>query len=91
MGLGVQVTMQDLNYQAGQIAVNLNDYYNRAVEIKQYIDLVGVEGLEVLGFTTEEANTLKQAFNDLEYQKIESFDSSEAVKKLYGMGIKSVP
>jgi hypothetical protein len=91
MALGVQVTMSDLNYQAGQIAVNLNDYYNRAVEVKQYIDLVGVAGLVELGFTTDEANTLKTAFEDLSYQKDVSFDSSQAVRQLYGMGLRSVP
>jgi len=86
--IGQQVTKQDLNFKAGDIASWLNEYYNQAVEIKQYIEGVGISGLEALGFTTEEATTLQTAFNDLAFQKEEAFDSSAAVKKLYGLGIR---
>ena len=86
--LGVQVTMQDLNHKSGDITSNLNHYYNQAVEVKQFIDGIGKDGLVLLGFSDADADTLIQAFNDLEYQKTEAFDSSDAVKKLYGMGIK---
>lgn len=91
MTIGIQVSKADLNFQAGQIAVNLNDFYNRAVEIKQYIDLIGAAGLVTLGFTQEEADTLKTAFDDLAFQKTESFDSSQAVRQLYGTGLRAAP
>ena len=86
--IGIQVTKMDLNTKAGEIAGWLNEYYNQAVEIKQFIDLVGTQGLVDAGFTQEEAETMKTAFEDLAYQKDASFDSSQAVRKLYGLGIK---
>jgi Holliday junction resolvasome RuvABC DNA-binding subunit len=86
--IGQSVTMQDLNFKAGEISSWLNEYYNQAVEIKQYIEEVGVAGLVALGFTEEEATTLQTAFNDLAYQKDTAFDSSQAVRKLYGLGIR---
>jgi hypothetical protein len=86
--IGIQVTKQDLNIKAGNIALGLNELYNQAVEIKQFIDLVGTEGLIGAGFTEDEAATMKTAFEDLAYQKQESFDSSQAVKQLYGLGVK---
>jgi hypothetical protein len=86
--IGQSVSMQDINLKAGEITSWLNEYYNQAVEIKQYIEEVGIAGLEALGFTTEEATTLQTAFNDLAFQKESAFDSSPAVKKLYGLGIK---
>ena len=84
----MQVTMQDINLKAGDIASWLNEYYNQAVEIKQLFDRIGKPGLEALGFTSGDADTLISAFNDLAYQKETSFDSSEFVKRLYGMGIR---
>lgn len=86
--IGASVTMGDLNFQAGEITSWLNEYYNRAVEIKQFIEVIGTEGLVALGFTADEAATLETAFNDLAYQKETAFDSSAAVKKLYGLGIR---
>jgi len=86
--IGRQVTKQDLNQIAGDISSWLNEYYNQAVEIKQYIEGVGIPGLVALGFTEEEATTLQTAFNDLAFQKEEAFDSSQAVKALYGLGIR---
>lgn len=86
--IGIQVTKLDLNTRAGEIASNLNHYYNQAVEVKQFIDLIGSAGLIEAGFTPEEAQTMIVAFNDLSYQKEVSFDSSQAVRQLYGLGIK---
>lgn len=86
--LGIQVTMNDINTQAGNIASWINEYYNQAVEMKQYFDRIGKPGLIALGFNDVEADTLISAFADLAYQKENSFDSSEFVKRLYGMGFK---
>lgn len=86
--IGIQVTKMDLNTKAGDICSWLNEYYNQAVEIKQFIDLVGVQGLIDAGFTQEEAEIMKTAFEDLAYQKDVSFDSSQAVRQLYGLGIR---
>ena len=86
--LGIQVSKNDVNAMAGDIASALNHYYNRAVELHQFIELIGAAGLEGAGFTPEEAQTLVTAMADLNFQKAESFDSSQAVRQLYGMGIR---
>ena len=86
--IGIQVSKGDLNIKAGNICLGLNELYNQAVEIKQFIDLIGVQGLVGAGFTQTEAETLKTAFEDLSYQKDTSFDSSQAVRQLYGLGVK---
>lgn len=86
--IGVQVTKSDLNVKGGDIASWLNEYFNQSVEVKNYIDRITVAGLVALGFTQDEADNLKKAFDDLAYMKSQAFDASEAVKKLYGMGIR---
>jgi len=84
---GASVNMQDLNYQAGNITSLLNDNFNKAVEIKQFLDGIGQAGLIAMGFTTGDADILISAFNDLEVTK-QQFDTSPFVKQLYGLGFK---
>jgi hypothetical protein len=84
---GQSVTMQDLNFKSGEITSWLNEYFNQAMEIKQYFDIVGKAGLVALGFTDTDADILISAFNDLETAKA-SFDASPFVKQVYGLGIR---
>ena len=85
--VGTIVTSQDLNFQSGEITTWLNEYFNRAMEIKNYLDVVGKPGLVALGFTDSDADILISAFTDLEAAKAQ-FDSSPFVKQVYGLGIK---
>ena len=85
--VGVSVTMQDLNFRAGEITTLINDNLNKAVEIKQYLDGVGHAGLVALGFSDGDADILISAFNDLETTKTQ-FDSSAFIKQIYGLGFK---
>ena len=84
---GQAVGMQDVNFKSGEICTGVNEYFNQAMEVKQYFDIVGQAGLVALGFTEGDADILISAFNDLETAKAQ-FDSSPFVKQLYGLGIK---
>jgi len=85
--VGTQVSKNDLNFQAGEITSWLNEYFNRAIEVKNFLDGVGHVGLLELGFTSGEADILISAFGDLETSKTQ-FDTSAFVKQLYGLGIR---
>jgi len=85
--VGVSVTMQDLNFRAGEITTLINDNLNKALEIKQYLDGVGHAGLVALGFSDGDADILISAFNDLEGVKTQ-FDVSPFIKQIYGLGFK---
>jgi len=84
---GQLVTIQDLNYKTGELTAWINEYFNQAMEIKQYFDIVGQAGLIELGFTAGDADILISAFNDMETAKAQ-FDSSPFIKQLYGLGFK---
>ena len=84
---GAVVGMQDLNFKAGEITTAINDNFNKAVEIKQFLDGIGHAGLVAMGFSAGDADILISAFNDLEASKIQ-FDTSAFVKQLYGLGFK---
>lgn len=84
---GQTVGMQDVNFKSGEIASWINEYFNQAMEMKQYFSIVGQPGLVALGFTESEADILISAFADLETAKAQ-FDTSPFIKQLYGLGIR---
>ena len=85
--VGQQVTMQDINVKAGEVTSWINEYYNQAEELKDLFDRIGKTGLEQLGFTSADADTLISAFNDMMTAK-EAFDASVFIKRVYGTGIR---
>lgn len=84
--VGVQVTKDDISFQAGLIAKALNENYIKAAQMKQFFDRIGAQGLLDLGFTQDEVDIVFAAITDLEFQKNSAFDSSIPVKQLYGLG-----
>lgn len=70
----------------GDVALILKRQYERAVAINEFMIRTSEADLITLGFSQGEVTTIKLAFADLAYQKIQSFDSSQHVKQLYGLG-----
>ena len=85
--VGQQVTMSDINFKSGEVTSWINEYYNQAEELKDLFDRIGKAGLEQLGFTPTDADTLISAFNDMMTAK-EAFDASVFIKRVYGTGIR---
>lgn len=85
--IGVQVRKDDISYICGVVSLNLKVNYDMAVSIKEFLDRIGPQGLLDMGFEQSEVDVITSAMNDLAYQKIAAFDSSQFVKRLYGMGI----
>ena len=84
---GLTFTRDDLNYAAGTIAFNLRKEYERAVILNQQIQALTNAEWTTLGFSDTDRDILKTAYADLAFQKASAFDSSSAVKKLYGLGV----
>lgn len=85
--IGQQVTMNDINFKTGEITSWINEYFNQSVQIKDLFDRIGKSGLEQLGFTSADADSLISAFNDMMTAK-EAFDASAFIKRVYGTGIR---
>lgn len=85
--VGLTYTAADLNYAAGTIAFTLRKEYERAVILNQQIQALTDAQWVDLGIAAADRDTLKQAFADLAFQKTSAFDSSVAVKHLYGLGV----
>lgn len=84
---GIPVSHTQLNDQIGQIALRLKQAFDDAVNINNYLVATPDDDLLALGFTQDEINIIKSAYADLAFSKVNSFDSSNFVKKLYGLGI----
>ena len=84
---GLSPTSADVQYAAGQIAQNLKKYYTDAVSLNEFLLRTSDADLITLGISQEDITILKTAFADLAYQKIAAFDSSTAVRQLWGLGI----
>lgn len=65
MTAGLQITQAEVNAQAGTIARSLFAALSNVTEFKAWLDTITVADLETLGFSTDDANTLKSAFADL--------------------------
>ena len=84
---GLNPTAADVQYAAGQISQNLKKYYQDAVSLNDFLLRTPDADLVTLGISREDVTILKNAFADLAYQKATAFDSSTAVKQLWGLGI----
>lgn len=85
--LGIQVTKDQINAAAGNIALELKRKYDDAVSFNAFLLRTQNSDLISLGFTQPEVDIIKSAYADLAYGKINSFDSSTFIKQLYGTGI----
>lgn len=84
---GVKPSANDIQYAAGQTALGLKKYYDNAVALNDYFLRTTDEELIAIGISQEDVTILKSALADLAYQKAQAFDSSQPVKRLWGMGI----
>lgn len=84
---GLSPSAADVQYAAGQCALKLKQSYEDAVSINAYLLATSDADLVALGIPQTDVTTLKSAFADLAFQKVASFDSSQPVKRLVGLGI----
>ena len=84
---GASPSAADIQYAAGQIALNLKKYYADAVSLNDFLLRTPDAALVALGILQADVTILKSALADLAYQKASAFDSSVPVKQLWGLGI----
>ncbi len=84
---GISPSAADIQYAAGHTALKLKLAYEDAVSINDFLLATSDADLVTLGISQADVTVLKSAFADLAYQKGASFDSSQPVKRLVGLGI----
>jgi len=84
---GTSPTAADIQYAAGQVALNLKKAFADAVSLNEFFLRSADADLVALGLTQTDVTLLKTAFADLAYMKASAFDSSTFVKQLWGLGI----
>lgn len=84
---GISPTAADIQYAAGQTALEIKQGYEDAMSINAYLLVTSDADLVALGITQADVTLLKAAYADLAYQKATAFDSSTSVKSLVGLGI----
>ena len=97
MNIGIQVTKDQINAVAGNLALDIADVGSRVTQFKAWLDTKSVEDLEALGFTAEEAAVIKSAYADAA-QHIAIFTGAAALaqakdfrlflRQLWGFGRK---
>lgn len=66
MTAGIQPTIESVNQQAGQMAVNLRDDFSRVVNFNAWITAVGgVNGLVSIGFPESDAQVIVSTYGNL--------------------------
>jgi hypothetical protein len=66
MALGLSTSKADVDQQAGSLALSLHTTMTNARSMKAWLDTKTVGDLEALGYSTNEANTIKSAFTDFD-------------------------
>jgi len=98
--VGIQVTKAQINEWVGSAALDVALAFNRVRQVKAWLDTQAVEDLVALGFTEQEAATIKSAYADLARAAAigmgadvqgEPYDFTTFARRLWGLGVKSTP
>jgi hypothetical protein len=87
MSVGLIVTKESLDANAGNIAYTLDKVFRQSAELKAYLDHYTAEDLATLyGYTDTEANVLKSAFGEAAVVQ-QSYDANKQfLTQIQGLG-----
>jgi hypothetical protein len=96
--VGIQVTKAQVNEWVGSAALDVALAFSRVRQVKAWLDTQSVADLVALGFTEDEANTIKSAYTDLARAaaigvgadvQSDPYDFTTFARRLWGLGVKN--